>query len=45
MERIRSDLSEELNQMSPTQRKEYVEAASEVYRGLSKMAKIRLVDA
>ena len=31
--------------MNPTQKKEYVDAASEVYRGLAKMAKIRFVDA
>jgi len=39
--KIRSELSEELKKMSPSQVKEYLEAAEDVYRGLSRMAKIR----
>ena len=39
--KIRSELSEELKKMSPSQVKEYLEAAKDVYRGLSRMAKIR----
>ncbi len=39
--RIRSELSKELEAMSPLQRKEYLEAAEDAYRGLSKMARIR----
>ena len=31
--------------MSPRQRKEYLEAAAEVYDGLAKMAKIRPIKA
>lgn len=38
--KIRSELSKELGKMSPSQIEEYLEAAKEVYRGLSKMAKI-----
>ena len=41
LERIRSDLSGELNQKNPRQRKQYMEAASEVYNGLAKMVKVR----
>lgn len=41
LERIRFELSEELNGMSRRQRKEYLKAAREVYGGLAKMAKIR----
>lgn len=44
--KIRAELSEELTKMTPSQRKEYLEAAKDVYRGLSKMTKIReLVEA
>lgn len=44
--KIRSELSEELKKMTPPQRKEYLEAATNVYHALSKMAKIRkLVEA
>lgn len=39
--KIRSELSEELKKMSPAQVKEYLEAAEDVYRDLSRMAKIR----
>lgn len=39
--RIRSELSKELEAISPLQRKEYLEAAEDAYRGLSKMARIR----
>ncbi|MFQ6135460.1 MAG: hypothetical protein ACE5KU_06590 [Nitrososphaerales archaeon] len=39
--KIRSELSEELEKMSPSQREEYLEAAKDVYRGLSRMARIR----
>ncbi len=43
--KIRAELSEDLTKMTP-QRKEYLEAAKDVYRGLSKMTKIRdLVEA
>ncbi len=43
---IRSELSKELEEMTPSQRKEYLEAAKGVYRSLSKMIKIReLVEA
>jgi hypothetical protein len=45
LEEIRSELSAELNEMSPTQRKKYLEAADQVYGGLVKMAKIRPVKA
>lgn len=38
--KIRSELSEELGKMSLSQIEEYLEAAKEVCRGLSKMAKI-----
>ncbi|MGB9622736.1 MAG: hypothetical protein ACPL07_02715 [Candidatus Bathyarchaeia archaeon] len=38
--KIRSELSKELGKMSPSQIEEYLEAAKEVYSGLSKMAKI-----
>lgn len=39
--KIRSELSEELDKMSPSQREEYLEAAKDVYRSLSRMARIR----
>ena len=39
--KIRSELSEELDNMSPSQREEYLEAAKDVYRSLSRMARIR----
>jgi len=45
LERIRSELSRELNEMSPRQRKKYLEAADQVYDGLEKMAKIRPIKA
>jgi len=45
LEKIRSELSAELKEMSPTQRKEYLEAADQVYGGLAKMAKIRPIKA
>ncbi len=45
LEKIRSELSGELNEMSPRQRKEYLEAATEVYDGLAKMEKIRPIKA
>ncbi|MCP8309803.1 MAG: hypothetical protein H3Z53_05170 [archaeon] len=38
--KIRSELSKELGKMSPSQIEEYLEAAKEVYMGLSKMVKI-----
>lgn len=38
---IRSVLSNELAKMKPAQRKQYLEAAKDVYAGLSRMAKIR----
>ncbi|MGQ9719132.1 MAG: hypothetical protein ACUVWK_04775 [Nitrososphaerales archaeon] len=38
--KIRSELSTELGKMSPSQIEEYLEAAKEVYRSLSRMAKI-----
>jgi len=41
LHKIRSELSEELEKMTPPQRKEYMEAAADVYHALSKMAKIR----
>jgi hypothetical protein len=40
---IRSALSEELEKMNSSQREEYLEAAKEVYRGLSRMAKLRQI--
>ena len=40
LQRIRSDLSRELNELSPKRKKEYLEAADQVYKGLTKMAKI-----
>lgn len=39
--KIRSELSEELDKMSPSQREEYLEAAKDVYRSLPRMARIR----
>ena len=45
LQRIRSELSRELNEMSPRQRKEYLDAADQVYDGLAKMAKIRPIKA
>lgn len=39
--KIRSELSAELEQMTPSQKKEYLEAAADIYHALSKMAKIR----
>ena len=41
LERIRSDLSGELDRMNPRQKKQYMEAASEVYDGLAKMLRVR----
>lgn len=40
---FRSELSKELEKMGPSQREEYLEAAKEVYRGLSRMAKLRQI--
>lgn len=40
LRKIRLELSGELEKMSPSQRKEYLEAARDIYQGLSKMAKI-----
>ena len=45
LQRIRSDLSRELNELSPKRKKEYLEAADQVYNGLAKMAKIRPIKA
>jgi len=45
LQRIRSELSRELNELSPRQRKRYLEAAEQVYEGLAKMAKIRPIKA
>lgn len=46
LQRIRTELSEEIAKMTPSQRKDYLEAAKDIYRGLSKMTKIReLVEA
>lgn len=45
LERIRSKLSEEIGDMSPARREEYLEAAGQVYDGLARMAKIRTVRA
>jgi len=39
--KIRSELSVELNEMSPGQRKEYLEEAAEVYDGLAKIRPIK----
>ena len=44
LQEIRSELSEELEAMNPPQREEYLEAAKEVYRGLSRMARVRQVN-
>ena len=41
LEKIRSELSGELEKMTPSKRREYLEAAKDVYRDLSKMTKIR----
>ena len=41
LRRIRLELSNELEKMKPWQRKEYLEAARDVYSGLSRMARIR----
>ena len=41
LRKIRSELSDELQKMKPYQRKEYLEAARDVYNGLSKMVRIR----
>jgi hypothetical protein len=40
LRKIRQELSLELTRMSPDQKKEYFEAAKQVYRGLEKMSKI-----
>ena len=45
LEKIRSELSAEFKAMSPLQRKEYLKAADQVYNGLAKMAKIRMIKA
>lgn len=45
LEKIRSELTAELKEMSPKQRKEYLEAADQVYGGLAKIAKIRSIKA
>jgi hypothetical protein len=39
--KIRLELSGELDKMSPSQRRNYLEAAKDVYRALSIMLKIR----
>ncbi len=41
LRKIRRELSEEMANMTPKQRREYAKAAGGVYRGLAKMAKIR----
>jgi uncharacterized protein (UPF0305 family) len=41
LRKIRSELSEEMEKITPSQREEYLEAAKDVYIGLSKMSKIR----
>lgn len=45
LEKIRFKLSEELAAMSAAQRSEYLKAADQVYSGLSRMAKIRVLKA
>jgi hypothetical protein len=42
---MRSELSEELGEMNPRQRSEYLRAAEQVYDGLAKMAEIRQIKA
>lgn len=45
LERVRRDLGKELGAMSRQQRSEYLEAATQVYAGLAKMARIRQIKA
>lgn len=45
LEKVRSELSRELHDMSPDERQEYLKAAGQVYDGLARMAKIRTVRA
>ncbi len=41
LRKIRKELSEEMEKMSPEQRRSYAKAAEEVYHGLAEMTKIR----
>lgn len=41
LQKIREELSLELEQMTPKQREEFFKGAEEVYEGLKKMAKAR----
>lgn len=41
LEEVRSELSSELKEMDPAQRKEYLKAAEQVHAGLAKMVRIR----
>ena len=41
LEKVRSELSKEMKEMEPVERREYLKAAGQVYTGLAKMARIR----
>jgi predicted CopG family antitoxin len=41
LQKIREELSSDLEKMTPKQREEFFRGAEEVYEGLSKMAKAR----